>query len=50
MRRHRRSRQNWLARDLRLGGTGAINDAVERDETFRATAKTTFAAVTPRGT
>jgi hypothetical protein len=38
--------EDWLARDARLGGSGAINDAVERDETFRATARATLAAVT----
>jgi hypothetical protein len=40
--------EDWLTRDLRLGGSGAINDAVERDETFRATARTTLAAVTAK--
>jgi hypothetical protein len=38
--------EEWLAQDGRLAGIGAMNDAVERDETFRATATATLACVT----
>jgi hypothetical protein len=37
--------EEWLAQDRRLAGIGAINDIVERHETFRATAAATLAAV-----
>lgn len=38
--------EKWLAQDTRLAGIGAMDDTVERDETFRATAAATLAAVT----